>query len=61
MLLVGVDEHEVERPGTAAGATVYDYLQALVRARFGDRLLFGFDQMLWPDAIGLAIEGALSH
>jgi hypothetical protein len=38
-------------------AAFHDYLQALVRAGFGDRLLFGSDQMLWPDAIGLAIEG----
>lgn len=32
------------------------YLDALVRAGFGDRILFGSDQMAWPDAIGLAVE-----
>jgi predicted TIM-barrel fold metal-dependent hydrolase len=34
----------------------YDYLQALVRAGFGDRIMFGSDQMAWPDAIDLAVE-----
>lgn len=31
-------------------------LRELVEAGFGDRLLFGTDQMMWPGAIGLAIE-----
>ena len=35
----------------------HDYLQALVTAGLGDRLMFGSDQMAWPEAIGLAIEG----
>ena len=34
----------------------YDTLQTLINAGFGERLLFGTDQMLWPGAIGLAIE-----
>ena len=34
----------------------YDVLRELVEAGFGDRLLFGTDQMLWPGAPGLAIE-----
>ena len=33
------------------------YLQALERAGLGKRLMFGSDQMVWPEAIGLAIEG----
>jgi uncharacterized protein len=33
------------------------YLRGLVRAGFSSRLLFGSDQMIWPDAIGAAIEG----
>lgn len=33
------------------------YLQALMTAGFGDRLMFGSDQMVWPEAIGQAIEG----
>jgi predicted TIM-barrel fold metal-dependent hydrolase len=35
----------------------HDYLRALVREGFGKRLLFGSDQMMWPEAIGMAIEG----
>lgn len=34
----------------------YDYLEALVRAGLGKRLMFGSDQMRWPDKIGKAIE-----
>ncbi len=33
----------------------YAYLKALIRAGFEDRIMFGSDQMVWPDAIGLAI------
>jgi predicted TIM-barrel fold metal-dependent hydrolase len=33
------------------------YLNALVDAGYGKRLMFGTDQMIWPEAIGLAIEG----
>jgi len=36
-------------------AAFNDYLQALVKAGFGKRIMFGTDQMFWPDAIGLAI------
>ncbi|MEM7351163.1 MAG: amidohydrolase family protein [Acidobacteriota bacterium] len=36
------------------------YLHALVQAGFGDRIMFGSDQMIWPEAIGLAIEGVES-
>jgi hypothetical protein len=35
----------------------HEYLQALVRAGFGKRLMFGSDQMVWPEGIGMAIEG----
>ena len=35
----------------------HEYLKALMTAGFGDRLMFGSDQMLWPEAIGQAIEG----
>ncbi len=37
-------------------AAFYDALQKLVNAGFGDRLLFGTDQIFWPGALGLAIE-----
>lgn len=33
------------------------YLKALVDAGNGKRLMFGSDQMIWPEVIGLAIEG----
>lgn len=32
------------------------YLRRLVEAGFGTRLMFGTDQMIWPQSIGLAIE-----
>jgi predicted TIM-barrel fold metal-dependent hydrolase len=35
----------------------HSYLRELVRAGFGKRLLFGSDQMEWPEAIGMAVEG----
>jgi predicted TIM-barrel fold metal-dependent hydrolase len=35
----------------------HEYLRALVRAGLGKRLLFGSDQMVWPEGIGMAIEG----
>jgi len=38
----------------------HNYLRALVDAGFGDRIMFGSDQMVWPEAIGMAIEGVKS-
>lgn len=35
----------------------HEYLRALMRAGLGKRLLFGSDQMVWPEGIGMAIEG----
>jgi predicted TIM-barrel fold metal-dependent hydrolase len=35
----------------------HSYLHELVLAGFGKRLLFGSDQMVWPEAIGMAVEG----
>jgi len=35
----------------------HEYLRALVRSGFGKRLMFGSDQMVWPEAIGMAVEG----
>ena len=34
----------------------HHYLRRLVEAGFGKRLMFGSDQMIWPQAIGIAIE-----
>ena len=33
------------------------YLGALVRAGLGKRLMFGSDQMIWPEGIGMAVAG----
>lgn len=38
------------------GEAFYDTLRTLINAGFGKRLMFGTDQMLWPGAVGLAIE-----
>lgn len=35
----------------------HEYLKSMMRAGMGKRLMFGSDQMVWPDAIGLAIQG----
>jgi predicted TIM-barrel fold metal-dependent hydrolase len=36
-------------------AAFYAYLESLVRAGLGKRLMFGSDQMRWPDRIGVGI------
>ena len=38
----------------------YDYLKALVQAGLGKRIMFGSDQMVWPEKIGEAVE-AIQH
>jgi len=38
----------------------HHYLQRLVQARLGKRILFGTDQMIWPDAVGRAIRAVES-
>ena len=42
---------------TRARAAFHTYLKELIDAGFGKRIMFGSDQMVWPDAIGLAING----
>jgi predicted TIM-barrel fold metal-dependent hydrolase len=34
----------------------HDYLRSLTRAGLGKRLMFGSDQVLWPEAIGRGVE-----
>jgi len=41
----------------APRAAFLAYLEALVQAGFGKRVMFGSDQMYWPEAIGMAVEG----
>ena len=38
----------------------HNYLRALVRAGMAKRIMFGSDQMVWPEAISMAIEGVES-
>ena len=45
---------------TRPRAEFHRYLQRLVDAGFGKRILFGSDQMVWVDAIGKAVEGVES-
>ncbi len=33
------------------------YLRRLVEAGFEKRIMFGSDQMVWPETIGMAVEG----
>ena len=35
---------------------LYSYLQTLLSAGFGDRIMFGSDQMVWPQTIDIGIE-----
>lgn len=41
-------------------AEFHSYLRRLVNSGFAKRIMFGSDQMVWPEAIGLAIEGVES-
>jgi predicted TIM-barrel fold metal-dependent hydrolase len=38
----------------------HDYLRRLVEAGFGKRIMFGSDQMVWPEAISIALNNVLS-
>ncbi len=37
-------------------AAFYDHLEKFVRAGLGKRIMFGSDQMVWPEKIGAAVE-----
>lgn len=41
---------------TQPEAAFYRYLRGIVDAGFGKRVMFGSDQMVWPETIGRAIE-----
>ena len=45
---------------TQPRAEFHRYLRRLVEAGYGDRILFGSDQMVWPKSIGPAIEAITS-
>ena len=41
-------------------AEFHAYLNSLMRAGFGKRLMFGTDQMYWPEGIAMAVDGVNS-
>jgi len=41
-------------------AEFHTYLRRIVQAGFGRRVMFGSDQMIWPEALRLAIDGVES-
>lgn len=41
-------------------AAFHSYLRRLVEAGFGKRIMYGSDQMMWPEAIGRSIEAVES-
>jgi predicted TIM-barrel fold metal-dependent hydrolase len=41
---------------TEPRAAFYRYLQGIVEAGYGDRILFGSDQMIWPGVIEPSIQ-----
>lgn len=41
-------------------AEFHHYFEALMRAGFGKRLMFGTDQMYWPEGIAMAVEAVSS-
>ena len=45
---------------TQPRAEFHNYLRRLVEAGYGKRIMFGSDQMVWPGAIGPAIEAITS-
>ena len=45
---------------TQSAPEFHRYLQRLVEAGFADRIMFGSDQMVWPEAIGMAITAVRS-
>ena len=45
---------------TQPRAEFHSYLRRLVEAGYGKRIMFGSDQMVWPGAIGPAIEAITS-
>jgi predicted TIM-barrel fold metal-dependent hydrolase len=49
-----IDTSAVDWAETREG--FYSYLRELIKLGHGQRIMFGSDQLAWPDAIGLAVE-----
>lgn len=47
---IGVISFVISRPG------FHRFLNQIVESGFGNRVMFGSDQMVWPDAMEIAIE-----
>ena len=45
---------------TRPSENFHDYLRRLVEAGFAKRIMFGSDQMVWPDAISIAITNVMN-
>ena len=45
---------------TQPRAAFYRFLRGIVETGFGKRVMFGSDQIIWPDAIPVAIEAVES-
>lgn len=45
---------------TEPRAAFYRFLQEIVEAGYGDRVLFGSDQMIWPGIIGPSVEAIVA-
>ncbi len=41
---------------TEPGPAFYDFLRELVEAGYGDRIMFGSDQMIWPNVIDASVR-----
>lgn len=46
--------------GPQATPRFHEFLRAMIAAGFAKRIMFGTDQMVWPEAIGMAIEAVES-
>jgi predicted TIM-barrel fold metal-dependent hydrolase len=56
-----IDVATISWIGGASGRPAFHaFLQQAIAQGYGRRILFGSDQMAWPDAIGLAVEGVNS-
>lgn len=51
---IGVINHAIPK------AEFYRYLRTLVEAGYGKRILFGSDQMVWPETIDVAVDNIVS-
>jgi hypothetical protein len=51
-----IDVHAIWLLGPSNRAAIDDWFREMLSHDLGKRIMFGTDQMRWPDAIGMAIE-----